>query len=550
MVLLMFLGGLAEGVGVLALVPVVEFGAESGDPSSAAERVILAIVHSLGLEPTLGVLLSGIVLCIIVKSFLLWMAEYQAGITVARITKDLRIGLIRSLFDVRWQYFADRKLGQFANAVTFEAVRVGAAYREGMQVLAALLQMAVYLSVALAISWRIALGAVTAGIVLSIVFRSFVRVSRAAGTEEADLSKRLSARLTDVLQGLKPLKAMGRQSLVKPLLEAETEGLNQAQQRQVLVNAGLKALQEPILTVMLAGGLFVLIGYGGHTVGSVLVLAFVFYRLMQHFNTVQMRYQITAAGEGAFASLTQEIRTAVSQRETTSGSRAIGGIQRDLVFAHVSFSYGPRAILDDVSFSVPAGAFVAISGPSGAGKTTLVDMVVGLVRPQVGQVLIDGVSLADIDLQQWRRSIGYVPQEMLLLNDTILRNVTLGDPSVTRADVETALRMAGAWDFVCQQQDGLKHVVGERGTALSGGQRQRIAIARALVRSPSVLILDEVTTALDPATEKAICATLRDLAGVMTILSISHQPAMREQADYVLHVGNGKARLQPAVATV
>jgi ATP-binding cassette, subfamily C, bacterial len=150
------------------------------------------------------------------------------------------------------------------------------------------------------------------------------------------------------------------------------------------------------------------------------------------------------------------------------------------------------------------------------------------------------VPLTEIDPATWRRTIGYVPQEMLVFNDTIMRNVTLGDKSISREDVERALRLAGAWSFVEQKPDGLDQRMGERGGSLSGGQRQRIAIARALVWEPSLLILDEVTTALDPETERAICNTLRQLKGSTTILAISHQPAVREAADIAYAVQNGQ----------
>jgi ATP-binding cassette subfamily C protein len=181
----------------------------------------------------------------------------------------------------------------------------------------------------------------------------------------------------------------------------------------------------------------------------------------------------------------------------------------------------------------PVGSFTTIVGPSGVGKTTVVDLVTGLLRPQQGEIWIDDFPLAKIDLKKWRQMIGYVPQETLLLHDSIFVNVTLGDEEPREEDVENALRAAGAWEFVSIQSHGMHTVVGERGHKLSGGQRQRIAIARALVHKPSLLILDEATTALDPASETAICETLQKLAGEITILAISHQPALMKVADHV-----------------
>jgi ATP-binding cassette subfamily C protein len=151
--------------------------------------------------------------------------------------------------------------------------------------------------------------------------------------------------------------------------------------------------------------------------------------------------------------------------------------------------------------------------------------------------------LDQVDLWEWRRTIGYVPQEPFLLHDTALWNVTLGDPELSEADAEAALRAAGAWEFVTELPQGMHSSVGERGTALSGGQRQRIAIARALAHRPKLLILDEVTSALDPENEAAMSRTLQGFRGRLTILAISHQPAVVEAADRIYRIQNGEVSL-------
>jgi ATP-binding cassette subfamily C protein len=183
----------------------------------------------------------------------------------------------------------------------------------------------------------------------------------------------------------------------------------------------------------------------------------------------------------------------------------------------------------------------AVIGASGAGKTTLVDLILGLHQPTGGQILIDGQPISAIDIMKWRMMVGYVPQELLLYHDSIMANVTLGEPSFTREDVERALKQAGAWGFVSALSDGIDHIVGERGGLLSGGQRQRIAMARALIHRPQLLILDEATSALDPATEAEIVRNVHELSrqSGITVLSISHQPAWMTVADKVIRVQDG-----------
>ena len=181
-----------------------------------------------------------------------------------------------------------------------------------------------------------------------------------------------------------------------------------------------------------------------------------------------------------------------------------------------------------------------LTGPSGAGKTTIADIILGLYRPDRGRVLLDGWPLDEIDVHGWRRLVGYVPQELALFHDTIFANVALGDRKIGEADVRQALELAGAWTFVAGLPDGVMTLVGERGTKLSGGQRQRIALARALVSKPRLLILDEVTSALDPDTEWQIVQGIRELADAMAVLAITHRPAFLEVADRLYRVADGR----------
>ncbi|MFB8830995.1 ATP-binding cassette domain-containing protein [Azotobacter sp. CWF10] len=246
-----------------------------------------------------------------------------------------------------------------------------------------------------------------------------------------------------------------------------------------------------------------------------------------------------AAQESAYWALREAIDTALADAEPGGGKR-VPSLQDEIVFERVSFGYGERPILDAVDLTIPVGTFTSLVGPSGAGKTTLLDLLCVLLTPQSGRIRIDGVPLGELDRRRWRRLIGYVPQETLLLHDSILANVTLGDPALTAADAERALRQAGAWEFVERTAHGLQTIVGERGGKLSGGQRQRIVIARALAHRPRLLILDEATSALDPEAEEAICRTMKQLTPEITVIAVSHRPALINVADQVWRLQEGR----------
>jgi ATP-binding cassette subfamily C protein len=324
------------------------------------------------------------------------------------------------------------------------------------------------------------------------------------------------------------------------LLERKTQRLNRAMQREVLSKEALNALHEPLLVATVAGGLFVAIARWSLPLDRVLLLAILFGRLLGHLQKIQKNYQRMVACDSAFWSMRETIDEATSARETVSGSTP-PRLERAIELRDVSLAYGTRSVLDHASLAIPKGQVTVIVGASGAGKTSIVDLVTGLVRPSSGEVFVDELPMSAVEIRQWRQKVGYVPQETLLLHESVAVNVTLGDPSLGPDVVRSTLELANAWEFVARMPEGADTTVGERGSAMSGGQRQRVAIARALAHDPELLILDEATASLDPKSEAEICATVRRLRGRMTILAVSHQAALLDVADRVYRLIDGRA---------
>jgi ATP-binding cassette subfamily C protein len=317
------------------------------------------------------------------------------------------------------------------------------------------------------------------------------------------------------------------------------------QRKQVVQKAALSNLQEPFMMAFVAIFLYVTLVYFEMSLSIMVATIYLIRRILKNIHKIQIEYQSMKGSEDAYWALKQKMREAEKAHEENQG-RCTPAFKTGIRMEHVNFGYNDDLILKDLNVDLPKGRFIAISGPSGAGKTTVADLIIGLLRPKQGEVYVDDLPLAEIDIQRWRRMIGYVPQDTLLLHESVFVNVTLGDEEIEESDVEHALRAAGAWDFVSELPNGLHTVVGERGGKLSGGQRQRIAIARALVNKPQLLILDEATSALDPETEAEICDTLRGLSGEVTILSISHQSAMLEASEIAYRLENGNAILLEA----
>ena len=538
MILSITVAALAEGLGIASLLPLINLIIE---PEGAKNTLTLYVAQAfdfVGLELSIGGLLIVIVVMIALKSLLVLLAMTQVGYSAAHVAMSLRLEVVQSLLNARWQHFVDQRAGELASAVSSEPLRAATAYIFSCRALAVGFQLLVYLALSFVISWEISIAALVVGAFGMIALNRFVTMSSRAGKAQTELQKSFMTRLLQGLDGMKPLKAMAREGKFAPLIESDVRGLNCAHRTIVISQEVVSESHEIIRVLAVAGGLYVFLTVWSQPIDSLFVLAFLFARTLGKVSFLQNSYQTVAFELPAFAFLQSTIASAHRAPEPN-----LAGVTPHFASAialrDVSFSYGVKNVLDYVSMVLPAGKFIAIVGASGVGKTTVADLIIGLLRPQSGDIWIDDLPMRDIDIRAWRGMIGYVPQETFLFHDTIMANVTLGDPGISPAQVERALRRAGAWDFVPALPEGMISVVGERGARLSGGQRQRIAIARALIRDPALLILDEATTALDPEIEAGIVATVQRLAGKVTVLSISHQPAMRRAADIVYRLNDG-----------
>lgn len=537
--------GLAEGVGLSVLLPLLNMAMEGqGQAAPASDNEFSQSVRGaldvLGITPTLGNMLLVVVFAIGGKSLLLLFAKRQVGYTAARLATDLRLELLRAIMRSRWEYFLGQPVGKLTNSLATEAARASESFVNGATALTFLAQAVVYGAVAIAVSWRATLTGIVAGAVIIGLSHSLVRITKKAGRKQTSVLLSLMATMTDTLGSVKPLKGMGREHLADAVLSMETTRLNRALERQALGSALLESTQEFLFALVIAGGIYVALAEFAMPFATVMVLVVVVGQMVALLGKVQKQYQKMTLSESAYWSMKRTIAEAqAEEEELRGGERPV--LATRLCMEGVCFAYDERRVLDDLSLEIPAGQLVTLIGPSGAGKTTVVDLLIGLIRPDAGRITLDGTPLDSMDIKQWRRSIGYVPQETLLLHESIAHNVSLGDRELSQADIEHALRAAGAWDFVSALPEGLHSNVGERGGRLSGGQRQRIVIARALVRRPQLLILDEATSALDAESAEAVRQTLERLRGSLTILTITHESGLVDIADRVYRLESGRA---------
>ncbi|HET8882921.1 MAG TPA: ABC transporter ATP-binding protein [Solimonas sp.] len=537
--------GAAEGIGIATVLPLVAVLGDDASKANALSRTILTTLDALHVPHNPLLLLGIIAGGLLTKAALTLIALRLVGRAVADVVANMRLELIETVMNARWSFYVSQPVGRFSTALGGEAQKAGDAYNAMTQMFSQSVQALFYLLIAAIASWQLAvLSLLVSAIMIGSLNRLLVASKRNAKLQTARM-RSLISRLTDALVGIKPMKAMARQARFNALFMEDLKAIKKTVRRQVFAKNTNKALQEPILAVCLLIGIYFALKVFAMPVGEVIVMGLLLTKTVSVIGKAQQELQNMYATESGFAAVYEVIDDARRERETASG-KTLPTFERTLEFRDVSFAFGTRQLLHHVSFSVNSGEIVALTGPSGAGKTTLVDLLLGLQEPAAGQIYVDERPLHELDVIKWRGCTGYVPQELMLFHDSIYANVTLSEPQFSRDDAERALRQAGAWSFVADLPDGIDTVAGERGALLSGGQRQRIAVARALVHAPKLLILDEATSALDPQTEQLIVSNICQLAREtgLTVLAISHHPAWADAADRVLRLEAGHVSSQ------
>ncbi len=287
--------------------------------------------------------------------------------------------------------------------------------------------------------------------------------------------------------------------------------------------ADVKLLFDVGTVIVLALMVFILIEVVKLPTASLFLLIYLFVRMIPQFSTVQRAYQYFINMLPAFGNVSSLEEQFLDNSESKEKDNGSVEFKESIKLENVFFSYGDenQFTLDNLNLEIPAGKTIALAGPSGAGKSTVADLVMGLISPDQGKVTVDGKPITPSSVASWRNRIGYVAQETFLFNETIRFNLKLARPDASEDDLKEALKMAAAYDFVSKLPEGMDTVIGDRGVRLSGGERQRLALARALLRKPSLLIMDEATSNLDSDNEKKILKAIDDIHGEITILMIA-----------------------------
>ena len=536
---LMGLVALTEGAGLLLLLPLLALaGVTTGAPESSGifSRIAPFVPHSLG-----GALL--VYVAVVAARSALEFAESVASVRVqVEVTRKLRERLYRALVRARWETIAPLRGARLAHVLTAELERVSLTTNQLLSGSLQLLIAIVYAVAAVALSPALALIAAAGALLLLLPARRQQRAARRAGDRLTTLGADLFAGATEEVATLKVAKSAGIAERMADRFSARARTLAQALLEAHRRYRASGALLTAGAAAALAVVVFVAVTRLHLAPANLLLLLLVCARLVPRIASVQSSFLLTAralpAAE-AVQALLDELEGAAESAERAPSTQL--AIVHGIELHDVTYRYpgAESPALRDVTLSIPAGRVTALVGSSGAGKSTLADLVLLLLTPERGDLVVDGTPLAANRRDEWRASVGYVPQETHLFHDTIRENVRWVAPDASDEDVLDALRMAGASALLARLPNGLDTKIGDRGTLLSGGERQRLALARALLRRPRLLVLDEATSALDPESERSIRQTIASLTPAVTVLTITHRLTTARQADHVVVLDHG-----------
>jgi len=492
---------------------------------------------------SLGPLLALVVATLVLQVAFTFAKAWYQTVLLNRYTAMWRDSLFQAVMKADWSYFMRSELSAQSNAIVNDTSRISAAFGLALHIINAGFFVLVYTAISLAAAWQLVVLMLAFGASIYFLSRPLSRYSKRTGERVTEVSRRLMHHSQEFLTNAKLIKATASEALATRMLAQAVEGY-----RAVFVVAGL--IPALITFIYMASG-YIFIGaavwftlqFTTIDPAGLAVTIYVLLRLyVQVSNLQQLRESFLLSAPAL--PLTRAIREqAISASESQATSLPIPDSSLiEIRTERLSIDYDGYRALSDVSVSIPGGAIVGITGPSGAGKSTFVDAIVGLLSPTDGQVYVNEISLGDVDQQAWRRCIGYVGQETLLLQDTVAENIGWGTPrDATAAEsIAHAAKLAQAHEFIVSMSEGYQTRIGGRGVRISGGQRQRIGLARALIGQKKLLILDEATSALDAESEHRVLDAIDSLRGSMTIVIIAHRLSTLRLADQVLVFDEGR----------
>ena len=531
---------LTGGISIVMLVPMLGL-LDVSEGAASALSLFTASLQSLPYGLQVVILIGCYFLLVVFKALLARVLSIRESQFLEEYSFRLRDQLYHTVSAARWEQLAASRQTDTINLFTAQCSQVSYGVAEIIQLLASVVSTIVSLCIAVWLSLPVTVFVIICGGAFAMLFRKLMKASKSYGDEMIRINRAMYQELFSQLRSVKEVRTYGVQKEHEALFGDISRSFRDAKLKYVR----LRAFPSMLYSIAAAGmiGVIFLVCVLGFEMDTarLMVLVYVFMRLWPVFSGFINRINSILTCVPAYEKLSEAFKN-LSAEETGDANCAPMPFEDRIEFKNVSFAYAESEedVLKSASFSLKKGSVTALVGRSGAGKSTIADLLLGFLTPGSGEILIDGVALNPENLPSWRREIGYIPQEPLILNASVRENLQRFHPDATEQDMIAALKKAQAWTIIEGMPKGLDTSLGDEGVRLSGGERQRIVLARVLLGNPRLIIMDEATSAMDYESETAVREAISSLSDRVTILIIAHRLATVRTAKYAMVLENGQ----------
>ena len=539
LVTLNFFGTILESIGINAVIPLLSFltGGSHGD--DFISKSIKQLFQFLHIDFSLKQLLIFICILFTMKAIFSVLNNYLQGIILADYEEKTRNKLYESTIKANWLYLINQKLGHLDVMLKNSIGRCASLLRRISITISIIFSLFVYTAVAINISLQTTLITLALGLIIFIFLKPIIRKGRQYAQKEEALFMESAHFINENAIGLKTIKA----TLVENEIFKKSRNIfakfKKIKIRMYLLSALSSSIIQPISIIFICAIFAFSYKMPNFNLAKIVVIIFLIQKIFQYIQSLQANFH-------AINELTPYAKNIMIYTKKTEQNieknqyKDKFNFNNQLTFKKIKFEYEiNKPILNNINFTIKKGEMVGLIGSSGAGKTTVVDLILRLFQPISGSIKVDGKNINKIDLRSWRKNIGYISQDMFLINDTIENNIKFYNNSITKNDIIKATKMANIYNTIIDLTDKFNTVIGERGIMLSAGQRQRIIIARVLATNPNFLIMDEATSALDNESEIKIQKVIDGLRGKITTFVIAHRLSTIMNSDKILVIDNG-----------